>query len=147
MRINTPWAPRDVSRVSDCKSLVSSSAADVNVDALYEIMMWGHDLQLAKRRKARRNVSVERSVTISRCTVLVFAHINRHMYTFISAMLWWTWRAPVKSIVTVNGGRSCSLCYGSGAGSGVGYGLPPCFLHVVQRCSRVLTYCLAVGIQ
>ena len=77
----TPCALRDVDRVSDCRSLVISSAADVNIDALSDIMMWGHDFRLTKHLNAKRNVFMERSVTISRCITLVFAHVNRHIYT------------------------------------------------------------------
>ena len=49
--------------------------------------------------------------------------------------------------VIENGGTSCTLIFGSGAESGTAYGLPPCFLQVLQRCSNFLTYCRPVGIQ
>ena len=67
----------------------------------------GRDLRLTNRRKASRNVSVVRSVTISRCTALVVAQVNRHMYTLSSSELCRTYNPPVKSTpVTVKGGAS-----------------------------------------
>ena len=45
--------------------------------------------------------------------------------------------------VTVKGGRSCVLSFGSGAGSGVAYDLPHCFLQMVHQHNKVLMYLLA----
>ena len=116
----TSWAPSDGSRVSDWRSLVCSYAADVNVDVLSEIMMWGHNLWLAKCCKAKKNVSIDRSMTISKCIALVSAHVNRHVYL----LLLWRWRASIESTaVTIRTSLlcyaallgPCSLCLGNGA--------------------------------
>ena len=109
--------------------------------------IFGRDLRLANLRKANRNVSVVRSVTISRCTALVAAQVNRHMYTFSSSELNRTYNAPVKSTpVTVKGGASNVRIFGSGGGSGAVYGLPLCFLQVIHLRIIALTHCLPLGI-
>ena len=127
---------------------INSSAAALKVVALSDIISWGVDLCPVNRRNARRNVSVDRSATTSRCTALVVAQVNRHIYTLTSSSLMCTYSAPVKSTpVTEKGCDSCVLAFGSGAGSGVAYGLPECFLHMTHQWRRDFTYCLACGIQ
>ena len=102
---------------------VNSSAADKNVEALSERMRRGKDRLPLKRLKANRKHSVVRSVTISRCTARLTAHVNRQMYTLFSLPLLLTYRAPVKSTpVTSKGRDGCTRAFTSGGGSGALYG-------------------------
>ena len=64
------------------------------------------------------------SLPLSVLTALDVAQVNRHyrlyFFTFFSIALLYI-------RVMVNGDTSCTLTFGSGAHSGVAYGLPPCF--------------------
>ena len=75
----TPHRSMAASSSTEFSSFLSSSAADRYVEALSDIMTYGKDLQLENLWKARRKVSTDRSVTTSRWTALVVAHVNRHM--------------------------------------------------------------------
>ena len=57
-----------------------SLAADLHVFALSDIITEGNPLRLTKRRNACRNDSAERASVSSKCTALVAAHVNKHMY-------------------------------------------------------------------
>ena len=78
-------------------------------------------------------------MTTSRCIARDVAQVKRHMYTLASKpRTSSTNSAPVKSTpVTLNG--SCIRDFGSGAGSGAGYGFPTTFRHVTQQRSTHLT--------
>ena len=71
-----PHLPRIVSNTFKLNISFSSFTADMYVDALSDIMVWGKDLQLTNRRKASMNVTIVRSVTTSRRMALVVAHVN-----------------------------------------------------------------------
>jgi len=87
------------------------------VEALSDNITRGKDLRAANLLKACKNVSTDKSLTISKCTVLVTPHVNKHTYTLLSPASF-TWRAPVKSTpVTSNGLASLVLTLGRGGGS------------------------------
>ena len=103
-------------------------------------MVEGNDLQLTNLLNAWRKVASVKSVTISKCTVLVAAQVKRQKYTLFSLLLLFTNRTPVKSTpVVVKGGESFTLDSGNGGGSGALYDAPECFLQT--------THHLAAGIQ
>ena len=111
------------------------------MDALSDIITTGNDLLATNRQKASRKVAVERSVTISRCTVLDVAQVNKQMYTLFSPLFCLMYRAPMKStLVMENSDTSCTLIFGSSADSGAAYGLPPCLLQIVHCHNSFLTY-------
>ena len=66
-------------RFLDDSNSFSSSAAERYVEPLSETIICGNDLRLANLLRARRKVSVLRSVTISRCMALVVAHVNKQI--------------------------------------------------------------------
>ena len=76
-----------------CKVLLTSvhwvkrrnvSAAATNVEPLSDNITFGMDFLLVNRRNAKRNAASDKSLTISKCTALVLAQVNRQMYTFMS---------------------------------------------------------------
>ena len=69
-------------KIGDLNNSFSSSAAARYVEALSESKSLGRDFRLENLRNARRNVGTVRSVTISRCTALVVAHVKRHSYVY-----------------------------------------------------------------
>ena len=100
-------------------NFLKSSAADMKVEALSDTRRFGKDMRLEKRLNACKKVSSDRSVTTSRCTALVLAHLNKHMYALDSPFGVRMYNAPVKSIpVTENGFIICNLCLGRGGGFG-----------------------------
>ena len=118
------------------------------MDALSDNILLGSDFLLANLLKASRKLSTVRSCTISKCTALVEAHVNKHMYTFLSSSPFLTCNAPVKSTpVTVNGGHSVTRTLGKGGGLGALYGFPDSLLHVTHWRSNFLTRCRMEGIQ
>ena len=89
------------------------------MDALSEIILRGRDFLEENLRTANRKVSTVRSLTTSRYTALVAAHVKRQIYIFLSCPPALTYRAPVKSTpVTVNGEDSATRTLGSGGGGG-----------------------------
>ncbi len=103
----------------DSNNFFNSSAADVYVEALSDIINLGSDFRAANLRKARMNVGTDKSVTISRCIALVVAHVKRQIYALFSVPDPFKYNAPVKSTPVISNGRVCwSLAFGSGGGSG-----------------------------
>ena len=103
---------------SDEDSDFSPSAADWKIMILSEIS-WDviDNLHPAKQRNASINVSTNRSVTTFRCMTLLVVQVNKHMYTSVSSLLWYIYRAPVKlTPITQKGCMSCVLNLGSEAG-------------------------------
>ena len=136
-----PSRPNTVAISSDFISLESSFAAEVYVVALSDIITTGNDTLATNHRKASRKVAVERSVTISRCTALDVAHMNKQMYTLFPPLCCLTYRAPVKSTpVMESSGTFCTLIFGSGADSGAAYGIHQCLLQIVHCRNSFLTY-------
>ena len=82
-------------KIGDLNNSFSSSAAARYVEALSESINLGRDSRVENLRNARRNVGTIRSVTISRCTALVVAHVKRHMYTLYSVPASLTYNAPI----------------------------------------------------
>jgi hypothetical protein len=78
-------------------------------------MIFGVDFLLINRRKANVKGSIVISGTISICTALVLAHVNKQVYTFpIEPSLHFIFKAPEKKTpVTVNGGPPSILSFGN----------------------------------
>ena len=88
---------------------LSCSVADKYVKALSNIITCDKYLWVENLQKARRKVSTDRSVTVSRWTILVVTHVNRHIGLCLGVVLSDV-QCPVKSIpFTVKDGVSCSL--------------------------------------
>ena len=106
------FRPTAVLIFSELNSVVSSSAADVYVVALSDIITCNNDLRVAKRRNARRKVDTERSVTTSKWISLDVAQVNGDIdFTFSSIALLYI-QGSVKSMpVMVNGAGSCTLSF------------------------------------
>ena len=85
--ISTLCLPRPSCTAVDLNSALRSSAADINVDALSGSTIRGKDFLLKNWRKAGRNISSDRSVTTSKRTALVLAHVNKHIYTLFSLLV------------------------------------------------------------
>jgi len=79
---STPFLPNSSCIVLDSNNALKSSAAEIKVEALSDITSFDKDFQLANCLKAYKNVSSDRSVTTSRRTALVLAHVKRHIYMF-----------------------------------------------------------------
>ena len=91
----TPRRLKDSLRSLDSSKVLSSSAAERYVEALSDTTICGSDFRLTNLRNANRNVLVDRFVTTSGCTTQVVAQVNKHMYTFSSPLLFWTYNAPL----------------------------------------------------
>ena len=65
---------------TDFSSFLSPSAANKYVEVISDIMIHGKDLPLEDLWKVRRKISTDRSITTSRCTALMVAYVNRHIY-------------------------------------------------------------------
>ena len=76
------FRPNGVAISSDFINVDSSSAAEVYIVALSDIITTGSDLA-KNRRKASRKVIVERPITVSKCTALEVVQVSRQMYNFI----------------------------------------------------------------
>ena len=74
-----PRLPNDSASLLDDSNSLNSSVAERYVEPLSDTIIRGSDFLLANLLRARRKVSVVRSVTISRCTPLVVANVNRQM--------------------------------------------------------------------
>ena len=91
-----PCFPKPSCIVLDVNNFLKSSAADMKAKALSDTSRFGKDLRLEKHLN-------DRLVITSRCTALVLAHVNKHMYALDSLFGVWMYNAPVKSIpVTEN---------------------------------------------
>jgi len=114
-----PCFPKPSCIVLEVNNFLKSSAADMKVEALSDTSRFGKDLRYENCLNTCKKVSSDRSVTTSRCTALVLAHVNKHMYALDSPFDVRMYSAPVKSIpVTENGFIICNLCLGRGGGLG-----------------------------
>ena len=88
----------DAFSICDGNNAVTSSAANRYVEALSDIICRGTDL-----REANPKVCTEKSVTTTRWTTLVVAHVKKQMSSFFSTTASRMYKALVKSTsVTVN---------------------------------------------
>ena len=93
----------DAFNICDGNNAVTSSAANRYVEALSDIICWGTDLRAANPRYARTKVCTENSITTTRWTTLVVAHVKKQMLSFFWATASRMYKALVKSTsVTVN---------------------------------------------
>lgn len=111
-------------------------------------MILGKDLRAANLLGASKNVSVDKSLTISRWIALVIPQVNRQTYTLLLPSGVLTCRAPVKSTPVTSNGLHCLVrTLGRGGGSGLEYGFPTTLQHETHFRNIDLTTCLADGIQ
>jgi len=119
---STPLLAKVLVSEGEENKAANSSAADKKVEALSERTRHGKDRLPLKCLKANRKHSIVRSVTISRCTAWLMAHVNRQMYTLFSLPLLLTYSALVESTtVTSKGKDGCTRAFMSGGGSGALY--------------------------
>ena len=103
LRSSTYCLLSDAFNICDGNNAVTFSAANRYVKALSDIICWGRDLREANPRYARAKVCIERSVTTTRWTTLVVAHVKKQMSSFFSTTASRMYKALVKSTsVTVN---------------------------------------------
>ena len=148
LRSSTYCLLSDAFNICDGNNAVTFSAANRYVKALSDIICWGTDLREANPRYARAKVCIERSVTTTRWTTLVVAHVKKQMSSFFSTTASRMYKALVKSTsVTVNFSAWVSLFFGRRDGSGMLYGSPIIVLQVTQCLIAFLTCWRPAGIQ
>ena len=122
-----------------------SFEADFNVLALCDSNVTGSPLLLVSRRKASMKASELSLFVNSKCTALVEAHVNKHIYALASspfAPFPEVYRGPAKSTpVCVKGGSSETRSLGRFGCCGNEKCFPSTFLHLTHLLTIFLTVC------